>query len=80
MPIIGHMFFSHNPFLADWAEIFMGAQETYMISRLVMRNLSYDAYFSFLISEQLLARNYLGFIWANRYDLEVMFSGFNPPP
>ena len=44
MPIFGHTVFGHNS--ANWAEFFMGVQET-DINRLLMRNLSYDAYFSF---------------------------------
>ena len=50
MPTFGHTFFGHNS-ASCWPirlEIFMGTQET-IIYRLVVRNSSYDAYFSVLI-------------------------------
>ena len=46
MSIFGYMFFGHNS--AIFGPIELGTQET-IIYRLVVRNLSYDAYFSFLI-------------------------------
>ena len=42
-----HIFLLSN-FKANWAEIFIEAQET-IIYRLVMKNLSDDAFFPFLI-------------------------------
>ena len=54
MPIIGHTFFGNNSLIFGpiGLKIFMGTQET-IIYRLVMRHPSYDAYFSFSITEQL---------------------------
>ena len=50
MPIFGHTFFGQNSAICGLIEpeIFMGTQET-IIYRLPVRNLSYDAYFWFLI-------------------------------
>ena len=50
MPIFGHTFFVHNSaiFWPIGLKIFKGTQDTF-IYRLVVRNLSYDAYFSVLI-------------------------------
>ena len=50
MPIFGHLFFGHNSaiFWLIGLKISMGTQET-IIYRLVVRNLSYVAYFLVLI-------------------------------
>ena len=50
MPIFGHTFFGHNSSISEpiGLKFLMGVQET-IIYRLVMRNISYGAYFSFLI-------------------------------
>ena len=50
MPIFGHMFCGHNSTISGsiGLKFCMGVQQT-IIYRLVMRNLSYDAYFSVLI-------------------------------
>ena len=50
MPTFGHTFFGHNSAILGpiGLKIYMGTQET-IIYRLVVRNQSYEAYFSVLI-------------------------------
>ena len=69
MPIFGLSFFGHNSAISGpiGLKVFKGVQET-IIYRLVMRNLSYDAYFSVLFFGPLLAGKWA---WPPRASLMV---------
>ena len=72
-PMFGHTFFGHNSAISGLIglKIFKGVQET-IIYWLVMRNLSYSAYFSFLIFGPLLVKKWAWpprtplFVWSLR--------------